>query len=134
MPSDNPTLHAVRALLPTLVAQGISTVIVFGSAASNTLRFDSDLDIALQMAQPLTNEQRIQLVEALALATGRAVDLIDLRTVGEPLRGAILQGGIRLHGSHEDYADIMRRHVYDMEDFMPYIDRLHRERQKSWFK
>ncbi len=130
----NPTLQVVRARLPALIAKGVSTVIVFGSTASNTLRFDSDLDIALQMARPLTPEQRLDLIETLTLATGRAIDLIDLRTVGEPLRGQILHNGIRLHGSNEDYAEIMRRHVYDMEDFMPYIDRLHRERQKTWFK
>lgn len=131
---DNPTLRAVRDTLPRLLELGVTTVIVFGSAARNALRFESDLDIALQMARPLSGEQRLHLIEMLALATGRAVDLVDLRTVGEPLRGEVLRGGIRLHGSHEDYAEIMRRHVYDMEDFMPYVDRLHRERQKSWLR
>jgi len=131
---ENATLQAVRALLPALVAQGVSTVIVFGSAARNALHFDSDLDIAVQLAQPLCSAKRQELIELLTLATGRAIDLIDLRTVGEPLRGQILHTGIRLHGSTEDYASIMQKHVYDMEDFMPYVARLHQERQKAWLK
>ena len=83
---ENATLQAVRALLPALVAQGVSTVIVFGSAARNALHFDSDLDIAVQLAQPLCSAKRQELIELLTLATGRAIDLIDLRTVGEPHR------------------------------------------------
>lgn len=130
VPPDAPTLQALRHALSGF--PGIELAIVFGSVAKGCARFDSDLDIAVQSATPLTADNRLALIEAFALASGRAVDLIDLRVAGEPLRGQILRHGLRLEGSDTALASLMMRHVCDNEDFMPYVNRLHRERQQRW--
>lgn len=60
------------------------------------------------------------------------VDLIDLRTVGEPWLGQILKHGQRIIGSDADHAELVRRHVFDAEDFPPCVDRMLRERRWAW--
>jgi len=56
----------------------------------------------------------------MAVKTGRAIDLIDLKTAGEPVIGQILKNGIRILGSKVPYADLIHRHLLDTADFMPY--------------
>lgn len=100
--------------------------------AAGTARADSDLDIAVDAGRPLDAAAKARLIEMLAAATGRAVDLIDLRTVGEPLLGQILKHGCRIVGSAADQAELIRRHVFDAEDFLPYVERMLRERRRAW--
>ena len=59
------------------------------------------------------------LIGDLADATGRPVDLVDLRTVGEPLLGQILSHGLRLLGSTEAHGCLLSRHLIDAADFLP---------------
>lgn len=105
---------------------------VFGSVAQERARPDSDVDIAVQMPKPLDSALRMQLIEELALATGRPVDLVDLQTVGEPLLGQILKHGKRVTGDKTAHVAMMSRHVYAMEDFMPYVTRMLKERKRLW--
>ena len=57
--------------------------------------------------------EKITLISALAETTGRPVDLVDLQSVGEPLLGQILRHGKRLLGSDTQYANLIRRHLFD---------------------
>ena len=95
----------IAALKDTLARHtGLELAIVFGSVARNAQAAHSDVDLAIQAASPLDVGLRMAMVAELAEATGRAIDLIDLRTVGEPLLGQILVHGRRLLGSDEAYA------------------------------
>ena len=58
--------------------------------------------------------------------------MVDLRTAGEPLLGQILQYGQRLIGNDADHAELIRRHIFDSEDFLPYVNRILRERRQAW--
>lgn len=111
----------------------INTAYVFGSVAKGTAKPDSDLDIAVQSEKVLTTKQHISLVEDLALATGRPIDLIDLKKAGEPLLGEILQG-MRLVGSDANHAELIKRHLFDSADFLPYVERMLAERRAQWTK
>lgn len=122
-----PCLHHLHGLLAD--QPGIRQAWLFGSGASGHVGFDSDLDIAVALERPLDADTRLRLIDALAAACGRP---IDLHTVGEPLLGQILQHGTRILGSNDDYAALIRRHVFDNEDFMPYVHRLLRERRQAW--
>ena len=106
--------------------------LLFGSCATGAQRPDSDLDLAVDMGGVMTAEQHVALMSALALATGRVVDLIDLRTVGEPLLGQILQSGRRILGESDVHAQYITRHVMDVEDFVPYQESILRERRQAW--
>lgn len=128
------TLMRLREALPALLEQleQPQLVVVFGSVAAGSAGFDSDLDLALQCRRALSAEQRISLIAWLAEVTGRPVDLIDLRVAGEPLRGQIIRHGIRLWGSDSDWADLGMRHVLDMADFVPLLQRALKERRDAW--
>lgn len=110
----------------------IRLAVLFGSAAKGALRRESDIDVAVLAAGGLGTALKAELIGELAIATGRPVDLIDLRAAGEPLLGQILRHGRRLFGSDDDYAELLRRHLFDAEDFLPYVERMLAERRRAW--
>lgn len=121
------TVQQVLARHPEL-----ELAIVFGSVARGVQRIDSDVDLAVQAARAMNARQRMDLVGDVAAATGRAVDLIDLRTAGEPLLGQILRHGRRLLGSDEAHGRLLSRQLIDAADFGPYAQRILDERRRAW--
>ena len=111
---------------------GIRLAILFGSLAAGRATPESDLDLAVLMEAPLSAETRMALIGELSQATGRPVDLIDLRTTGVSVLGQILKHGVRLFGSDSDYAELIKRHLFEEADFMPYRRRILTERRQAW--
>jgi uncharacterized protein len=109
----------------------IRLAILFGSAASNRLRVESDIDVAVQCDAPLKASRKIELIEEVALISGRPVDLIDLNTIGQPLLGHILQGK-RLKGSSNALAKLAYRSLIEQTDFLPLIERTLTQRRQAW--
>lgn len=110
----------------------IRLAILFGSLAKGRATPQSDLDLAVLMEAPLSAETKMALIGDLSQAIGRPVDLVDLRMVGEPLVGQILKHGVRLFGSDSDYAELIKRHLFEEADFMPYRRRILAERRQAW--
>lgn len=127
---DSPVIAVLQDALTRL--PGLELAIVFGSVARAAEHPGSDVDLAIQTAAPLDTRLKMMLVAELADATGRAIDLIDLRTVGEPLLGQILSRGRRLLGSDEAFARLLSRHLIDAADFLPYAERIVDERRRAW--
>lgn len=67
----------------------VELAMLFGSMASGRTHAGSDIDVAVLCTSPLTAQRKMALIAELAQATGRPIDLIDLRTAGEPLLGQI---------------------------------------------
>jgi len=111
---------------------GINLAIVFGSVAAGAEREDSDIDIAVDAGRPLTSAEKMALISEIAAHTGRPVDLVDLQTAGEPLLGQILRHGARILGGNTSYANLIRKHLFDNADFMPYRDRILQVRRRRW--
>jgi predicted nucleotidyltransferase len=120
-------LQEVLSRFPELVL-----ALVFGSIADGRQRADSDLDIAVAAKQALTAVEKMDIIAALAEQTGRPVDLIDLKVVGEPLLGQIVRHGRRLIGSDGEYGSLISRHLFEQADFMPYRNRVLAERRVAW--
>ena len=108
--------------------------IVYGSLAKGRATSESDLDIAVAGEKSLKADRKMALIRGLAGVTGRAIDLVDLKTTGEPLLGQILAGGKRLIGDNRHYAELVTRHLFDQADFLPYRERLLAERRKAWIQ
>lgn len=109
--------------------------LVFGSVAHGDAGPESDLDLAVASGrQPLDPDTKRRLIEELAAATGRPVDLVDLVTAGEPLLGQIIDHGYRITGSDSDYAELIIRHLGLKTDFLPYRQRLLAERRRAWIE
>ncbi|RMG29119.1 MAG: nucleotidyltransferase domain-containing protein, partial [Gammaproteobacteria bacterium] len=102
----------------------IEAVWLFGSQAEGRSRPDSDLDVAVAADAPLDTAQKRALIEQLAEATGRPVDLVDLHTAGEPLLGRLLQGKPLLVRDRKLFVELVKRHLIDVEDFLPLQRRL----------
>ena len=129
MPDEN----LVRAILAALDTQpGIRLAILFGSLASSRGRADSDLDLAVDVGHRLTAGEKLAMMNQLAERTGRTVDLVDLHSVGEPLLGQILRHGKRMLGGGTCYANLIRRHLFDQADYLPYRSRILAERRRAW--
>ena len=111
----------------------IVVAILFGSLATDRSRNDSDLDLAVTSTTPLDPQIRIQLIEELAVALGRPVDLIDLAQTHGPLLQQILaKGRLLLCTDRTRYADLLLRVVYEEADVMPYYRRILAERRRAW--
>lgn len=107
--------------------------ILFGSMAQDRARTHSDLDIAFATSLPLTAQAHMVIIEELALAVGRPVDLIDLDQTHNPVLRQILTKGRRvLCHDRTRYAELMLRMVYEEADDMPYYRRILSERRQAW--
>ena len=70
-----------------------SFAILYGSAASERLTDESDLDIAVAFNEPLAFSEHLDLVVRLEQAAGRRVDLVDLLTADPILRMQVVRYG-----------------------------------------
>ena len=129
----SPTLEA-RIVHAMQSVATLELAIVFGSMASGDARLDSDIDVAVRYKHALDVAQKIALIDALALVTGRAVDVIDLRVAGPIVAREALTGGRRLFGSDEVWAAQVLRTLIDYADFAPLIERTLRESREAWMQ
>ena len=124
-----------EAILAAIGAQpeiGVRVAILFGSLAAGGGRAESDLDLAVDAGHRLAPAEKIALICELAERIGRPVDLVDIHAIGEPLLGRILLHGKRILGSDTHYANLVRRHLFDQADYLPYRNRILAERRHAW--
>ncbi len=107
----------------------IRFAILFGSFAKKTNTQESDIDIAIQMDKPLNAEDKLFLLQTFAELTDRRLDLVDLKTIGEPLLSQIVQQGKMLTGTQNDMIQLSIKNVNMMQDFTPYLKRTLAARQ-----
>ena len=109
--------------------------ILFGSVASGRAGYDSDLDIAVLAEQPLSAQRRQALIAGLARLSGRAVDLVDLATAGPAIaRSALTHGQVLIGHDSPVYPQQISRMLIDSNDFLPYRDRILRQRRNAWIQ
>jgi predicted nucleotidyltransferase len=129
-PPENPTTQKLRELLTHFPI--IRVAALFGSMARGTERPDSDIDVAVQADKALVANECIALTEAIALAFNRPVDLIDLRTAGQPLLDQIVSSGVQVVGKRHLWGDLIYRNIMENEDFVPYQKRILEGRRHAW--
>ena len=111
----------------------VTLAILFGSLAVGAARFDSDLDLAVAGTAPIDRQARIHLVEDLASAFGRPVDLIDLNRLHGPLLHRVLtKGRLILCKDRTQYAELIQRMLAEEADVMPYYRRILAARRNAW--
>jgi predicted nucleotidyltransferase len=113
--------------------EALDLAILFGSSAAGDLSAGSDVDVAVLARSPLTAQHRRALIRDIAEIVGRPVDLVDLRTAGVPVTGQALRYGLRLvHRRPGVFAELLSRALKDAADFLPYRERILRERRRAW--
>lgn len=130
-PAPSPLLADVADVLAEHPA--IRLAILYGSVAHGTAGPESDLDLGVMGPHPLSTGETVALIEDLARATGRPVDLIDLRKTHGTLLAEVLRTGVRIAETDPTlYPHLLRRHLLDDADFRPYRDRILSERRRAW--
>lgn len=89
-------IDELRAALPDLRA-----VYLFGSAAADVLREDSDIDLAVLAGRPMTLRDRLELGARCALRLYREVDLVDLFNATPVLLRQVLESGRLVYARSE---------------------------------
>jgi len=79
-------------LATRLRAAGAVYATVFGSVARGTEHPESDIDVAVSFAKPMSSDLRMALTGLVAEVAGRAVDLVDLEKAGGTILGQALGG------------------------------------------
>jgi predicted nucleotidyltransferase len=130
----NAVKHPDTEKLSELMARfpQIRVAALFGSMARGTARPDSDIDFAVQADKELSADERIAITEAIALAFNRPVDLVDLRTAGQPLLDQIVSTGKQVVGTRHQWGDLIYRNIMENEDFVPYQKRILEGRRNAW--
>lgn len=123
-------LERIRAVLEPF--QFIKLAVLFGSTAGGRHGPLSDLDVAVLADTVLDTQQRIAIIDALALDWGRAIDLVDLSRTGQPLLNQIVRHGRIVMGSQESWAQLIYRNILDQSDFVPLRERILKERRERW--
>lgn len=131
---DHDGLASIKAAVDNALSDfpELRQIILFGSLARQQAGFDSDVDVAVEAARSLSVEQRMAMIEALALALGRPVDLVDLREAGQPILDQIVTTGVRIRGTDTDWGRLIYRNIMDNEDFVPLQKRIFKARRDAW--
>ena len=94
-PGDAAVLDRVKALVSTTLARRRAAVYLFGSWASGTHRIASDIDIAVDSAEPLPPGLLARLREALEESTiPYRVEVVDLTDTDAGFRDRVRREGV----------------------------------------
>jgi len=108
----------------------IQLAIVFGSYAKETQIEQSDMDLAIQLSEPMTSKQKLNYIVKLQEYVAAEIDLVDLCRVGQPLLSQIIKYGKCIKGSGIPYAELAVKNVNTAQDFLPAINYIMKERRK----
>lgn len=113
--SGIPDMRAHRVQLESF---GVYLAYLFGSRGRGTERADSDVDVAVMAAEPLSLAETARLATLFSEAFGVAeVDVVDLRVAPLSLSGRIAQEGRLLFSSDE-----VARVRFEAETRIRYLD------------
>ena len=122
MAADPKLVEALQEALRS--RKDVRLALLFGSQARGKARRDSDVDVAIE-----GDINTLALISELSDATGREVDVVELRRAGYPLLKALLRDGIVLHEAARGIAaDWRTRTMFQVE-----VDRPGWERMRDAF-
>ncbi len=99
--------------------QSVKLAFLFGSAAKNRMRHDSDIDIGIAGDQVFSIDELFEIREALIKGLKKEIDLLDIRNNNGLIRSEILCKGIQIFSRDTLLlASIMKEVVYFNDDFL----------------
>jgi predicted nucleotidyltransferase len=92
-----PTLDQVKeTLLPVLRRHGVTRAGVFGSLIHGELKAESDIDLLVEIDQPISLLGLARINRELEEAIGRKVDLVEYHTIKPRIKQQILAEEVRI--------------------------------------
>jgi predicted nucleotidyltransferase len=117
--TDSSLIAHIRKSVPDLIA-----FYRFGSTEQGNARPDSDVDLAVLSGKTLSELDRFELAQELAVQLHRGVDLVDLRSASTVMRMQVLSTGTCLATEDEQ-----ARREFEMYAYSDYA-RLNEERRE----
>jgi predicted nucleotidyltransferase len=112
----------------------LKIALLYGSFGTERQNRKSDIDIAVAANAPLSDHERIQIIDKIESLTGRNVDLIDLLTVsGTVFKEALLNARFLFNLDTDLLARIHSRMLAEEADFQVTRGRLAAEARKRVF-
>lgn len=105
--TDSALVTYIRKALPNLIA-----LYRFGSTARDTVRPDSDIDLAFLSRESVSELCRFELAQDLAIQFHRDIDLVDLHSASTVMRMQILSTGACLTAEDEGARRVFEMYVY----------------------
>lgn len=102
----------------------VDVIYLFGSSVKNTMREDSDIDIAFLSEKSVDPFDLFHLSQKLADLVGREVDLIDVKKATTVFQTQIISTGIVIYSRDEK-----KRAIFEMITYKSYA-RLNEEREE----
>jgi predicted nucleotidyltransferase len=88
----------LRTIEPVLRKYAIKRASLFGSFADGTATADSDIDLLVELAEPMGLLQFIHIKHELEDLLGRKVDLVEFKAIKPSLKNRILHSAIPIYG------------------------------------
>lgn len=128
------TIDLIEIVKQRLTAdERVKLAVLFGSLARGRAKPTSDIDIGVAYAGQLTLDEKIDLGQKLSAATGREVDVVDLRRVEGVLLQQILNCRVTLvRREPELMGNLIAKRVTEEADFMPVLDRMLKKRRERF--
>jgi len=106
---------------------------LFGSCAREQQRPSSDIDLAVAARQKLDKQEKMALIDDLALSFGRPIDLVDLNAVsGTILQQVLCKGVLLINKQQSLYAKLIIKMWYNQADFMPVYNMVQQKKVKAF--
>jgi predicted nucleotidyltransferase len=102
----------------------VNVIYLFGSSVKNTMRKDSDIDVAFLSDKSVDSFDLFLLSQKLADLLGREVDLIDIKKASTVFQAQIISTGLVIYSR-----DDKKRAVFEMVTYKSYA-RLNEEREE----
>ena len=102
----------------------VNVIYLFGSSVKNTMRKDSDIDVAFLSDKSVDSFDLFLLSQKLANLLGREVDLIDIKKASTVFQAQIISTGLVIYSRDEK-----KRAVFEMVTYKSYA-RLNEEREE----
>lgn len=106
----------------------------FGSYARNKANSNSDIDICIAAARPLTSEEIIETSTDLSLLLKKEIDLLDLNASQGAILKEALQSTIWIRKDSSYFAQVLKRMLFDQADFQPYYQRMLQKKRERFLK
>ena len=111
----------------------IELAYLFGSCAQGSETPQSDVDVAAAAAGPMDAFSKTTAINAIAMATGRPVDLVDMHTAGPlALTKVLTTGECVIKRDPALLARFLTKMWYMNADFMPLVRMIHDTRRKRF--
>ena len=105
---------------------------LFGSAARNRTRANSDIDFAIHLREPYSDRDVAAVWDGLEAATHRDVDLIVLNTAPPGIAWTSMKGQVLVDKDPGVHLELMLQKSREAEDFRDFVTAFLTERRRRW--